>query len=331
MLAIEVKHLCKSFRYHKKDIGLKNSIKNLFHRKYFDKKAVNKISFSVESGEIVGFIGPNGAGKTTTLKMLSGILYPSSGYAKVLDYIPWERKKEFKKQLSIVMGQKNQLWWDLPANESLNLNKHIYEISDKDYKNGIEELSDLLDVKHLLNIQVRRLSLGERMKMELMAALIHKPKILFLDEPTIGLDIISQAKIRDFIKYYNVQFGITVVLTSHYTKDIEGLCKRTLIINRGEIVYNDDLSKVGNLLEQKKIIKLHMSEPVSKVLLSEIGTLKEYDGINAIIEINRQDLKKCYEKVLTLVSVMDFNVEDVPIEEGLALVYQKYNAECGLD
>lgn len=328
MLAIEVKHLCKSFKYYKKESGLKNSIKNLFHRKYLEKKAVNNISFGVESGEIVGFIGPNGAGKTTTLKMLSGILYPSSGSAKVLGYIPWERKNELKIQLSIVMGQKNQLWWDLPANESLNLNKYIYEIEDKEYSNNIEELSELLDVKHLLNIQVRKLSLGERMKMELIAALIHRPKILFLDEPTIGLDIISQAKIRDFIKYYNTQFGVTVVLTSHYTKDIEGLCKRTIIINNGEIVYNDDLSKVNRLLEQKKIIKLRMSEPISKTLLGEIGALKEYDATDATIEVNRDDLRKCSEKILKFMPpITDFNVEDIPIEEGIAFVYQKYATE----
>jgi len=191
---IEVSNLSKSFSYYKKEVGLKHSIKNLIKREKLVKEAVKNISFTIERGEVIGFLGPNGAGKTTTLKMLSGILYPTSGNARVLDQVPWERHKIYKRNFSIVMGQKSQLWWDLPASESLNLNKHIYEIEDSDYTKIVDEMSELLDVKELLNIQVKRLSLGERMKMEIIASLIHQPKVIFLDEPTIGLDLISQKK-----------------------------------------------------------------------------------------------------------------------------------------
>ena len=207
MEIIRVDNLSKSFSYYKKEIGLKSSFKNLLHREKLTRDAVRGISFELQEGEIVGFLGPNGAGKTTSLKMLSGILFPTGGTASVMGYVPWERKKEFKKSFSIVMGQKSQLWWDLPANESLHLNKYIYEIPDRDYSRTLEELSELLDVKDLLKVQVRRLSLGERMKMELIASLIHKPKVMFLDEPTIGLDIVSQKRIREFIRsLFNIPF-----------------------------------------------------------------------------------------------------------------------------
>jgi ABC-type uncharacterized transport system, ATPase component len=258
-MVIAVKDLAKSFDYYKKETGLRNSVKNLFHREKLVKQAVKGITFEIAEGEIVGFLGPNGAGKTTSLKMLSGILYPTSGSASVLGYTPWERKKVFKKQFSIVMGQKGQLWWDLPASESLLLNKYIYEINDKDFYNTLEELSELLGVRDLMNVQVRRLSLGERMKMELIASLIHRPKVLFLGEPTIGLDIISQKKIRDFLKYFNQQTKTTVILTSHYMNDIEDLCKRVIIINEGALVFDGELKKVNDLFNQKKLITLKLS------------------------------------------------------------------------
>jgi len=245
MKIIKVENLKKYYDYYQKDQGLTNSLKNIFKRKKLIKEAVNGISFNVDAGEIVGFIGPNGAGKTTTLKMLSGILFPTSGAATVGGYVPWERKKQFKMGFSIVMGQKTQLNWDLPAIESFNLNKCIYEVSDADYKRTYEELTTILDVEPLLKTQVRRLSLGERMKMELIAALIHRPKIIFLDEPTIGLDFVSQKTIREFIKRYNEQTGATILLTSHYMNDIESLCKRAVIINDGHIIYDGNLSEIA--------------------------------------------------------------------------------------
>lgn len=323
MKIIEVNNLSKSFSYYKKDVGLKSSFKNLFHREHLVKHAVQDISFEIEEGEIVGFLGPNGAGKTTTLKMLSGILFPTSGTASILGYVPWKRKKDFKMNFSIVMGQKTQLWWDLPANESFYLNKFIYEIDDKEYNNTLAEFSELLEVKDLLKVQVRRLSLGERMKMELIAALLHKPKLMFLDEPTIGLDILSQKKIRDFLKYYNHQSKTTILLTSHYMNDIESLCKRSIIINQGKIVYDGELSAVNKLFSEKKLIKLQLSSVVEDSLLNKFGSIREYDGLNATLEVNKSELKQFSKLILEEMPVMDFNIEDIPVEEGISLLYQK--------
>ena len=325
-MLIQVDHLSKSFDYYKKALGLKNSFKNMFSREKLTKLAVNDISFDIEAGEMVGFLGPNGAGKTTTLKMLSGILHPSDGRASVLGYVPWERKKAFKMQFAIVMGQKNQLWWDLPANESLYLNKCIYEIDDRTYQTTLAELTELLDVKDLLDVQVRRLSLGERMKMELAAALIHKPKLIFLDEPTIGLDILSQKNIREFFKYYNQQEKATVVLTSHYMEDVENLCKRTIIINRGRLVYDGDLRRVNDLFAQTKIIRLQLSSPVDREALAIFGEVKEHAEFSTTLEVPRVDVKECSKAILDQLPVVDFNIEDIPIEEGIALLYQRQEA-----
>lgn len=326
MIIIEVNNLSKSFSYYKKDVGLKSSFKNLFHREQLVKNAVQDISFEIEEGEIVGFLGPNGAGKTTTLKMLSGILFPTEGTASVMGYVPWKRKKDFKMNFSIVMGQKTQLWWDLPANESFYLNKFIYEIDDKEYNSTLSEFSELLEVKDLLKVQVRRLSLGERMKMELIAALLHKPRLMFLDEPTIGLDILSQKKIRDFLKYYNHQSKTTILLTSHYMNDIESLCKRSIIINQGKIVYDGELSAVNKLFSEKKLIKLQLSNVVDESLLKKFGSIREYDGLNATLEVNKSGLKQYSKLILEEIPVMDFNIEDIPVEEGISLLYQKGSA-----
>ncbi len=251
MPIIEVKNLTKTFKIYKKEPGLSGSLKSLFSRKYENKTAVNDVSFSIEEGELIGFIGPNGAGKTTTLKMLSGLLYPSGGSVSVLGYKPFDRKNEFLKQISLVMGQKNQLWWDLPPMDTFLLNKEIYEISDKDFKSRVEELSELLDVKDILNVQVRKLSLGQRMKCELMAALLHHPKILFLDEPTIGLDVVVQQKLRDFIKEYNIKYKATILLTSHYMRDVKHLCKRVVVINYGQIIYDGNLDQLTKQYAKK--------------------------------------------------------------------------------
>jgi ABC-2 type transport system ATP-binding protein len=322
-MIINVERLSKSFEYYKKELGLKNSLKNLFFREKLTKEAVCDISFQIEEGEMVGFLGPNGAGKTTTLKMLSGILHPTGGCASVLGYVPWERRKAFKMQFAIVMGQKNQLWWDLPANESLYLNKCIYEVEDRDYQSTLAELTELLDVKDLLNVQVRRLSLGERMKMELIAALIHRPKLVFLDEPTIGLDIISQKKIREFFKFYNQEKKATVILTSHYMQDVEDLCKRAIIINQGQIVFDGDLHRVNEVFAQSKLIKLQLSETVSSEALSVFGKIKEHGPFSVTLEIPRVDVKECSKAILDHLPVVDFNIEDIPVEEGIALLYQR--------
>ena len=328
-MIVEVSHLSKSFDYYKKELGLRNSLKNLFYREKLAKHAVQDISFGIQEGEMIGFLGPNGAGKTTTLKMLSGILHPSGGQAAVLGFTPWGRKKFFKMQFAIVMGQKAQLWWDLPANEWLYLNKCIYEVDDETYQRNLAELTDLLDVKDLLNVQVRRLSLGERMKMELIAALIHKPRLIFLDEPTIGLDMISQVKIREFLKYYNQQRKATVILTSHYMEDVEDLCKRVIIINQGHIVFDGDLHHVNDVFAQSKIIKLQLSAPVSAADLGAFGQVKERAEFSATLEVPRSELKERSKAILDRLPVVDFNIEDIPVEEGIALLYRRQEAGHG--
>ncbi len=241
---IEVKNLTKTYEFYRKQAGLMGSFKSLFKREKLFTHAVKDISFYVQEGELVGFLGPNGAGKTTTLKMLSGILYPTTGSVHVLGFVPWERKPQYQKQFSIVMGQKNQLWWDLPAMDSFLLNKEIYEVPQKNFDETIEELSVLLDVQHLLDVQVRKLSLGERMKMELMAALLHRPKILFLDEPTIGLDVVSQEKVREFISHYNKEKKTTILLTSHYMHEVEVLCDRIGFVYKGQLVDIGEVKEV---------------------------------------------------------------------------------------
>jgi len=244
MPIIDVKNLTKTFKIYKKEAGLSGAFKSLFSRKYEQKIAVNNVSIQIEEGELIGFIGPNGAGKTTTLKMLSGLLYPSEGSISVLGFKPFDRKKEFLKQIALVMGQKNQLWWDLPPMDTFLLNKEIYEISDKDFKERVEELSELLDVKDIIHVQVRKLSLGQRMRCELIAALLHRPRIFFLDEPTIGLDVVVQQRLRHFIKEYNQKYKATILLTSHYMQDVKALCKRVIVINYGEIIYDGNLDRL---------------------------------------------------------------------------------------
>ena len=322
-MAITVRRLSKSFDYYKKELGLKNSIKNLFSREKLVKEAVRDISFEVAEGEIVGFLGPNGAGKTTTLKMLSGIVHPTQGHAAVLGFTPWERKKAFKMQFTIVMGQKNQLWWDLPANESLYLNKCIYEIDDRAYHATLAELTELLDVRDLLSVQVRRLSLGERMKMELVAALLHQPRLIFLDEPTIGLDILSQKRMREFFKYYNQQKKATVILTSHYMQDIEDLCKRVIVMNEGRIVFDGDLQRVNQVFAQSKIIRLQLDSPVERERLAAFGQVKEHTDASATLEIPRLELRERSKSILDQLPIVDFTIADIPVEEGIALLYQR--------
>ena len=323
MAVIRVEHLKKEFEYDKKGTGLQGSLHNLFHREMLKKEAVKDISFSVERGEMIGLLGPNGAGKTTTLKMLSGILFPTAGEVEIDGYIPWERKNAFKRRFSIVMGQKNQLWWDLPASDSFYLNKCIFDVPDGEYRRTVEELSELLDVKDLMNVQVRRLSLGERMKMEILAALIHRPDILFLDEPTIGLDILSQQKIRDFLKTYNEQTKTTVILTSHYMRDIEELCRRAVIINQGQLVYDGTLADINHRMGDRKLLSLKSIEPVPREHLSLFGRVREYHGREAILEVPKGKIKETASAILSLLPVEDFTVTEIPLEESIALFFQK--------
>lgn len=322
MAGIQVSGLSKQFFYSKKEVGMKNSFKKLFHSEKEMKEAVKDLSFEVEQGEIVGFLGPNGAGKTTTLKMLSGILFPTSGKASVLGYTPWERKNEFKRQISIVLGQKNQLWWDLPANESLYLNKCIYKISDQDYNKILDELCEILDVKELLKVQVRELSLGERMKMELIAALLHQPKVLFLDEPTIGLDLIAQKKIREFLKIYNEKQKTTILLTSHYMDDIEDLCNRTIVINHGMLVYDASIHDINEKLNNRKILSFQFNENSDWSSLERFGVIKKVNEFEVQLEVGREELQDVASYILKQYNVKDFNVMDIPLEESIEKIYR---------
>ena len=315
MSVVEVKNLKKYYQVHKKEPGLAGSLKSLFVRKYEDVKAVNNISFNIEEGELVGFIGPNGAGKTTTLKCLSGLLYPTSGKISVLGFNPWERKAEFLKQIALVMGQKNQLWWDLPPMETFVLNKEIYEVPDEQFKKTLDGLVKLLEVEDILKIQVRKLSLGQRMKCELIAALLHSPKVLFLDEPTIGLDVVMQKKMRDFIKEYNRRYKATIILTSHYMGDVKELCQRVLIIDKGKLVFDGQLAEIVQKYADYKLISVILSKEVDPKILNGIGKVKEFNYPKLILTVKRNETSKLAAKVLEKLPVADLNIEEPPIED----------------
>ncbi len=321
MSAILVKNLKKYYQVHQKEPGLAGSLKSLLFRKYKSVKAVNNISFSIDDGELVGFIGPNGAGKTTTLKCLSGLLYPTSGKVQVLGYTPWDRKPQFQKQFSLVMGQKNQLWWDLPPMETFLLNKEIYEISDKDFKRVLDDLVDLLDVKKILKIQVRKLSLGQRMKCELIAALLHRPRVLFLDEPTIGLDVVMQKKIRDFIHHYNHRYSSTIILTSHYMGDVKELCKRIIIIDKGKIIFDGPLSEVIKKFADHKLLTVVFSKDIDPKRLTDIGKIKDYHYPKAVIQVKRPEAPVAASRLLQKFPIDDLNIEEPKIEDIIREVF----------
>ncbi len=323
MPIIEVENLSKIYRTQKRLPGLAGAVKGLFSRDYTEVRAVDGVSFNIEEGELVGFLGPNGAGKTTTLKMLSGILYPTSGTAKVMGFIPSDRKNEYRRQFALVMGQKNQLWWDLPAQESLFLNKEIYGVSDTDYKETLDEMTELLQVKHLLGIMVRELSLGERMKIELIASLLHRPRVLFLDEPTIGLDVVAQKNIREFIKDYNRRTKTTILLTSHYMNDIQALCDRVVVINHGKKVFDGLLETVVERFSQTKRITITFKDGgVSPEQLAAFGKVLESTKVKAVLQVPREEVKKASNEILNRFDVDDINIEEVPIEEVIEKVFE---------
>lgn len=321
MAIIEVKNLSKTYEFYKKQAGFVNSLKSLFHREKLFTQAVKEMNFSIEPGEFVGFLGPNGAGKTTTLKMLSGILYPTSGSATVLGHTPWSREPKFQKQFALVMGQKNQLWWDLPAMESFLLNKEIYEVPKAEFEATLDHLSTLLDIKRLLDVPVRKLSLGERMKCELVAALLHSPKVLFLDEPTIGLDVVSQHNIREFLKQYNKEKKTTILLTSHYMDDVKALCDRVIIINHGMLIYDGNLKQLIDKYVSHNVLEITFTEPVKKTELAKYGTVKEYDTHRVVLEVSKQAVKQVAAQILTTLPVDDVLINEVDIDEVIRTIF----------
>jgi len=323
MSVISVSNLKKYYRVYQKEPGLAGSVKSLFHRKYEDVKAVNDISFSINEGELVGFIGPNGAGKTTTLKVLSGLLYPTAGEAKVLGFTPFDRKNVFQKQFSLVMGQKNQLWWDLPALDSFLLNKEIYEIPDDQFKTTLANLVDMLDLNQFLKIQVRKLSLGQRMKCELAASLLHSPKVLFLDEPTIGLDVVMQKKIRDFLKDYNQKFKATIILTSHYMDDVKELCSRVIIIDKGQIFFDGRLDQIIKKYADHKTLEVVFEGPIEKKDFNIISDakIKDFHLPRVVFSVKRQLVNQVAAKLLTKFHVADLNITESSIEDIIREVF----------
>ncbi len=321
MPIIEIKNLCKSYRVYQKREGVMASVKGLFHREYKEVHAVSDISLEVESGEFVAFLGPNGAGKTTTLKLLSGVINPTSGHCSVMGHTPWERKNEYRRKFALVMGQKNQLWWDLPAMESFRLNQHIYGVPAAEFDRTRDELTDMLDVTRLLSQPVRELSLGERMKMELIAALLHKPDVLFLDEPTIGLDVIAQHKIQEFLKHYQEQQKNTILLTSHYMKDIAALCKRVVIIAGGSIYHDGSLEEIVDRFSSDKIVTLQLSEDRSLEGLKDLPNVISVEAPKIKFRVDREDVGKTLSEILSLHAVDDIVVEDPPLEEVISSAF----------
>lgn len=322
MPIIEVRQLAKSYRvYHKRE-GLADSVRGLFRREYREVKAVQGIDLNVEQGEFVAFLGPNGAGKTTTLKLLSGVINPTSGSASVMGFTPWQRKNEYRRRFALVMGQKNQLWWDLPAQESYRLHQQIYGVPVDEFDRTLAELTDLLDVGSLLSQPVRELSLGERMKMELIAALLHRPEVLFLDEPTIGLDVIAQHNIQQFLKYYQEKRKITILLTSHYMKDIAALCKRVVIIAGGRIEYDGSLSGVIDKFSGHKVMTLQFADG-HQPDLSRLGEVLDETWPKVQLRVDRSDVPSVLAEVLRDNPIEDVAVEDVPLEEVIAELFRE--------
>ena len=325
MPAIEVNGLTKAFRTYKKQPGFAGAVRGLFRRHYEQLLAVRDINFTIEPGELVGFLGPNGAGKTTTLKMLSGLLYPTSGQATVLGHVPWQRHDDYRRQFALLLGQKNQLWWDLPARESLDLNARIYGISDADRDRTVAEMTDLLGVADKLNVQVRELSLGERTKMELTASLLHKPKVLFLDEPTIGLDVVSQKTVREFLRAYNAKHGTTILLTSHYMADIQELCERVIIIDHGQLFFDGKLDDIVDRFADFKLITIHCSGAANcgAGMLQKYGEVVDQDTGSIKLKVKRDRVVAVCKALLDELPVQDLDIEEVPIEDVIRRIFAR--------
>jgi len=320
---ISIQHLCKYYQVHQKEAGLVGSLKSLVNRKYHDVKAVDDLSFTIDAGEIVGFLGPNGAGKTTTLKVLSGLLYPTSGKVSVLGFTPSERRVEFLKNITLVMGQKQQLNWDLPAMETFLVNAAIYELPEKQFRQTLDELTELLGLAPLLKKRVRKLSLGERMKCELAAALLHRPKVLFLDEPTIGLDVTMQTSVRQFIADYNRRHRATIILTSHYMADVTALCKRVIVIDHGKLLYDGDLHALAERISPHKLIRVQLAHSLNGQRLEDYGEIVKTRGQRVEFLVPRDATSQAAARMLSELPVADVTIEEPAIEDVITRVFEE--------
>jgi ABC-2 type transport system ATP-binding protein len=321
---VRVADLCKFFAVPERDPGLRSAVRSLFRRQTREVRAVDSIAFEIGPGEVVGFLGPNGAGKTTTLKMLSGLLYPTSGEARVLGHVPSKRQREFLSRITLVMGNRNQLQWDLPALDSFELNRAIYRIPRPEFTALRDELIELLDVGDLVRKPVRNLSLGERMKVEVVGSLVHRPQVLFLDEPTIGLDVTMQRRIRAFIAEYNRRHDATVLLTSHYMADVVALCRRVIVIHHGRILFDGDLSRLGDQFVAWKTIAVELQE--TGLDLSGYGDVLERDGTRVKLRVPKEETARVTARLLADRDVADLTVEDPPIEDVIELVFAQEGA-----
>ncbi|HVD51241.1 MAG TPA: ATP-binding cassette domain-containing protein [Candidatus Udaeobacter sp.] len=321
---VHVSELTKVFKVPEREAGLRAAAKSLFHRETRDVRAVNAVSFEIGPGEVVGFLGPNGAGKTTTLKMLSGLLFPTSGEARVLGHVPSRREKDYLRQMTLVMGNRNQLQWDLPAMDSFELNRAIYRLTREDFVAIRDEMIELLDIGDLVRKPVRQLSLGERMKVEVVGSLLHRPQVLFLDEPTIGLDVTMQKRIRGFIAEYNRRYGATVLLTSHYMADVVALCRRVIVIHHGRIMFDGNLSGLSDRFAAYKTIEVALADGSSE--LGRYGDVLERDGDRVKLRVPKAETPRIAALLLSEQQVVDLTIEDPPIEDVIELVFAEGSA-----
>lgn len=321
MPIIVAENLSKVYPVAVKEPNLKGTLLHFLRRTYRSVEAVKQVSFQIEPGEVVGFLGANGAGKTTTLKMLTGLIYPSAGQVRVAGYVPFQRKVGFLKQITLVMGQKQQLIWDLPALDSFKINAAIYDIPDKEYRQRVGELTEMLSLQGKLNQPVRKLSLGERMKAELLAALLHRPQILFLDEPTLGLDVNAQVGVRQFLREYNQLYGATILLTSHYMADITALCQRVLVIHQGQLIYDGNLEQLIDNFAPYREVQVELAHPRTEAELLPYGEIKAVAGQSVRFLVQREVLTRTVAKILAELEVLDLTVTDPPVEEVIGRVF----------
>jgi ABC-2 type transport system ATP-binding protein len=323
---IEATGLTKTYRVAQKKAGFLGAVRGLFRREYKEVRAVADVHFAIEPGEMVAFLGPNGAGKTTTLKMLSGLIYPTSGSARVLGFVPWDRADAFRRRFSLVMGQKNQLWWDLPAADSFQLHREIYSLPTDQFTRTVGELTEMFQVADLVRQPVRELSLGERMKMELIAALLHQPQLLLLDEPTIGLDVVAQVTIQKCLKEYNARRGVTMLLTSHYMRDVEALCKRVLVITHGRLIYDGPLAGITEQFGRAKLLRLQFDGEDTPAALEEYGEVTSREGPVAGLKVERSRVPEVLAAILERYTVVDMSVQDPPLDQVIARVFEEARA-----